>query len=88
MKINWKVRVKNKMFWVAVVPAALLLIQVTLVPFGYRFEIEPLNSQLLAIVNAVFALLTILGVVNDPTTNGTADSTNALNYEAPRKDVK
>lgn len=86
MKINWKVRVKNKMFWVSLVPAALLLIQVTLVPFGYRFEIEPLNSQLLAIVNAAFALLTILGVVNDPTTQGATDSTKALNYKAPRKD--
>lgn len=73
MKIDWKVRIKNKMFWVSLVPAALLFIQVLLVPFGYRFEIELLNSQLLAIVNAAFALLTILGLVNDPTTKGISD---------------
>ena len=28
-KINWKVRVKNKAFWLALIPAVLLLIQVT-----------------------------------------------------------
>lgn len=86
MKINWQVRIKNKMFWVTLVPATLLFIQVLLVPFGYKFEIEPLNSQLLAIVNAAFALLAILGLVNDPTTSGATDSDKALNYTAPRKD--
>lgn len=73
-KIDWQARIKNKTFWITFVPAALLFIQVMLVPFGYRFEIEPLNSQLLAIVNAAFALLTILGLVNDPTTKGITDN--------------
>lgn len=72
--IDWKTRIKNKMFWVTFIPALLLFIQVALVPFGYKFEIEPLNSQLLAIVNAAFVLLTILGLVNDPTTKGISDN--------------
>ena len=81
MKINWRVRIKNKSFWLAIVPAFLLLGQVVAVPFGYDFKIEPLNSQLIAIVNAVFAVLSILGVITDPTTAGVSDSTQALKYD-------
>ncbi|PEH48068.1 phage holin [Enterococcus faecium] len=84
--INWKVRLRNKSFWLAIVPAALLLIQVVAVPFGYEFKIEGINNQLIAIVNAVFAFLSILGVVTDPTTNGVTDSEQALNYSKPKKD--
>lgn len=82
--INWKVRMKNKSFWLAVVPAALLLAQVIAVPFGYNFEIDNINKQLLDIVNAAFAFLSILGVVTDPTTKGVSDSEQALNYEEPK----
>jgi phi LC3 family holin len=82
--INWKVRMKNKSFWLAVVPAALLLAQVIAVPFGYNFEIDNINKQLLDIVNAAFAFLSILGVVTDPTTKGVSDSEQALNYEKPK----
>ena len=81
MKINWKVRIKSMNFWLAIVPAFLLLVQVVAVPFGYDFEIEPLNSQLIAIINAVFAVLSILGVITDPTTVGVSDSTRALQYD-------
>ena len=81
MKINWKVRIKNKSFWLAIVPAFLLLVQVVAVPFGYDFKIEPLNSQLIAIVNAAFAVLSIIGVITDPTTVGVSDSTQALKYD-------
>jgi phi LC3 family holin len=82
--INWKVRMKNKSFWLAVVPAALLLAQVIAVPFGYNFEINNINKQLLDIVNAAFAFLSILGVVTDPTTKGVSDSEQALNYKKPK----
>lgn len=86
--INWKVRIKNKSFWLAVVPAALLLIQVIAVPFGYKFEIDAINKQLLDIVNAAFAFLSILGVVTDPTTRGVSDSEQALSYSRPKEDNK
>lgn len=85
-KINWKVRVQKKSFWLSLVPALLLLIQVIAVPFGYDFKIEPLSSQLIAIVNAVFAVLAILGIVIDPTTAGVADSKEAMAYIEPKKD--
>ena len=86
MNINWKVRIRNKNFWLALIPALLLLVQVVAAPFGYKWDFGVLNQQLAAIVNAVFALLSILGVVNDPTTAGSSDSAQALTYEEPRKE--
>lgn len=84
--INWKVRVKNKNFWLALIPAILLLIQTVLTPFGYKWDFGVLGQQLTAIINAVFAVLSILGVVNDPTTDGLTDSTQAMTYTTPKRD--
>lgn len=81
--INLKVRLKNKLFWLALVPAILLLAQVVAVPFGYKFDIAGINKELLDIVNAAFAVLAILGIVQDPTTPGTKDSEQALTYVKP-----
>ena len=86
MKINWKIRIKNKMFWLSVVPAVLLLVQAIAAPFGYKFDFGVLNQQLAEIINAAFVVLAILGVVVDPTTHGVNDSTNALNYDQPKKE--
>ena len=74
MKINWSVRVRNKTFWLAVIPAALLLIQAVGEALGFPLELGGLGDKLLGVVNALFALLALLGVVNDPTTQGTGDS--------------
>ena len=83
--MNWKVRIKNKTFWLTVIPAVLLLIQVVAAVFGYTLDFGDLGNKLLAVVNAVFALLAILGVVNDPTTAGVADSKQAMTYLEPKK---
>ena len=83
--INWEVRIKNKNFWLTLVPAVLLLIQVLVAPFGYQWDFGVLNEQLAAIINALFAVLMILGIVNDPTTDGIADSKQALTYKTPKK---
>lgn len=83
--INWKVRLKNKAFWLSLIPAILLLIQVVAAPFGLVLDFGELGNQLLAIVNAVFAILAILGIVTDPTTAGVGDSAQALTYEEPKK---
>ena len=71
--INWVVRIKNKAFWVALIPAVLLLIQVVAAVFGYTLDLGDLGNKLLNVVNAVFAVLVILGVVTDPTTKGITD---------------
>lgn len=84
--INWKVRVKSKKFWLAMIPAVLILIQVVLALFGVTFDITNLQEKLLAVVNAVFVVLAILGIVTDPTTAGISDSKQALTYDAPKED--
>ena len=83
--INWKVRLASKTFWLALIPALLLLIQAIAAVFGFTLELEGLQAKLLELVNALFALLTILGVVADPTTAGVGDSRLALSYEEPKK---
>ena len=84
--INWKVRLKNKNFWLSLIPAILLVIQVVAAPFGLVLDVGELGNQLLAIVNAIFAVLVILGIVEDPTTAGVGDSARALTYTEPKKD--
>ena len=86
MKINWTVRLRNKAFWVALIPALLLLVQVVPAVFGFMLDLGDLGNKLLAVVNAIFAVLTILGVVTDPTTAGMSDSKQALSYQAPKED--
>ncbi len=73
MKINWNERIKNKTFWLTLIPGILLLIQVVGEVFGFTFDFGQLGSQLLEVVNAVFALLVILGIIIDPTTEGISD---------------
>ena len=84
--INWKVRVKNKAFWMAVIPAIALVAQAVAAVFGYTIDLTSIVGKLQAVVNAVFALLVILGVVVDPTTDGVYDSRRALSYDEPWKD--
>lgn len=83
MKINLLVRIKNKAFWLALIPALLLVIQAVAALFGYRWDFVVLNQQIAAVINAVFAVLAILGVVNDPTTAGVTDSDRAMGYSKP-----
>lgn len=85
MKINWMVRAKNKAFWVALIPAVLLLIQVIAAVFGYTINMGELGDKLIAVVNALFAVLSILGIVADPTTKGITDSEQALTYTEPKE---
>ena len=84
MSINWKVRLRNKTFWLSLIPAALLLVQVVAAVFGYTLDLGDLGNKLLAVVNALFAVLSVLGVVTDPTTKGVSDSTQAMNYDVPK----
>ncbi len=86
MKINWTVRLKNKTFWLALIPALLLLAQVVAAVFGYELHIDALGDKLTAVINALFAVLAILGVVTDPTTAGVSDSKQAMEYETPKVD--
>ena len=83
LMINWKVRIKNKNFWITVIPALLLIVQPILAVFGVSIDIGDVGNQLIALVDAVFVVLAIFGVVTDPTTKGLSDSERALTYDKP-----
>ena len=83
--INWRVRFKNKNLWLSFIPAILLLLQVIANVFGYNFDFGDLGNKLIAVVNAVFVVLSLLGVVTDPTTVGVSDSERALTYTQPKE---
>ena len=85
-KINWKVRVLNKTFWLTLVPALALLLQTFLAVFNVRLELGETIDKLLVFINALFAVLMIVGIVNDPTTAGLSDSSRALEYHEPSED--
>ena len=72
-----ELRLKNKVTLIALLGAIFLATQ----QFGLEI---PKNIQ--DGVNTFVYILVLLGVVNDPTTSGIADSKQALGYEEPRED--
>lgn len=82
--VNWKVRLRSKWFWVAIIPMILLLIQQVAAIAGVTLDFEDLQAQILAIVETVFMILGICGIIVDPTTDGFKDSAQAMTYERPR----
>ena len=83
MKINWKVRFKNKTWLVTFLLAVLAFIYQIL----GMFDIVPPVTQDMAtqLIAAVINILVAVGVVIDPTTSGASDSKQALNYHEPKK---
>ena len=75
-KINWRVRLRNKTFWLTLVPLLVLLTQ----QLGLNWVPENWES----IFGTVMAILTVVGIINDPTTAGITDSPQALNYVVPK----
>lgn len=84
--MNWKVRLKNKYFWISIIPALILVIESVAKCFGVTLDMTDLQNNLISVVNAIFVVLVIIGVVNDPTTDGLSDSNQAMTYETPKKD--
>lgn len=83
-KINWKVRIKNKMFWVTVVPALCLLIETVLAMFGVDVHLDYIgNVPTIDVLNAILTALAVMGVIVDPTTQGIGDSERAMEYTKP-----
>ena len=82
--INWIVRFKNKNFWLAIIPAFLLVVQAVAALFGAQIDLGDLGNKLLAVVDAVFGVLVLIGIVTDHTTEGLADSRQAMTYTEPK----
>lgn len=81
MKINWTVRFKNKVWLTSFVS----FVVATLYQLLAMFDVAPIVTQgeVMQIVAAVLQLLSLLGVIVDPTTKGLGDSERALAYEVP-----
>lgn len=81
--INWKVRLLSKQFWLLVIPAILLIVQIVANMLGFKLELDAIQAMILDLVNAIFALLLILGVAVDVTTPGIKDSPLTLDKTEP-----
>lgn len=66
MNINWKARLTNKTFWVAIVSAIVLLTQ----QLGYNF----FPSNWADVLNSILGICIILGIVVDTSTEGIGDN--------------
>lgn len=81
MRINWKVRFRNKAWLMAFTMAVLSFAYQVLGMFGIVAPIE--LSELESAIETIVGLLVLLGVVIDPTTKGLDDSERAMGYEEP-----
>lgn len=79
MQINWKVRLRNKA-WLASVLA--LIVSFIYDLLAMADFVPPLSEDwLMSLIQTLLTLLTALGVVIDPTTDGAGDSDRAMNYQ-------
>lgn len=83
MKINWKVRLRNKAWLMSVIALVITFVYDLLA----MLEIVPSVTEewIMGIVQTALTLLTALGVLIDPTTQGVADSDRAMLYVEPGK---
>lgn len=86
MQMNWKVRFKNKT-WLSCFIAAIVTFIYTMLGM---FDVAPSITQnsVMNVINAVLMMLSLMGVIVDPTTAGVGDSDRAMTYEEPYKDYR
>ncbi len=82
MNINWKLRFKNKVTLYALIAAAVNFIYTLLQIFEVVPKID--EATLLEGTSAILVVLSMLGIITDPTTSGMSDSKTALEYEKPK----
>ena len=83
MKINWKVRMQHKAFWVSLI--SLLIVLANQVAGIFNVDITIYNAQVTAITETVLGILALLGIIIDPTTSGASDSYQAMRYNKPKE---
>ena len=84
MNVNWRVRISNPNFWTSLIPALLLLVQAVAALFGWTIDLSDMQGKLILVVDALFTVLAMIGLVNDPTTATFSDSELAMTYEEPK----
>jgi phi LC3 family holin len=87
--VNWGVRLKNKAWVIAFVSQIMIVAQVILEGMNmlgwttFRLT-EQVQNEVLILVNGIFLILSMLGIVQDPTTKGYGDSERAMTYKEPK----
>lgn len=86
--INWKVRVKNPVFWTGLIGVLATFATGMAQLFGVDIAAQAGSWQqaLTALITAVFGVLALVGVTADPTTKGLSDSGQAMGYEKPKEE--
>ena len=83
MKINWKVRLKNKVWLGSFCSLVIGFVYSMLALFDVFPEVT--QSLVLQLMNQVLTFLGLIGVIVDPTTAGIGDSERAMGYEEPAR---
>lgn len=83
-KINWKLRLQNKVTLLAIISGILDVVYMILAACGVAPMVD--QSAVYAILSGIVKVLCLVGIVVDPTTSGIGDSQNALNYTEPKKE--
>ncbi|WP_342566645.1 phage holin [Psychrobacillus sp. FSL K6-4046] len=88
MNINWKIRLQNKIWVVGFISQIFILTELLLIAFKHIGITEymlshELESWVIAVVNVVFGMLSMIGLIQDPTTQHISDSKRALTYTRP-----
>ena len=81
MKINWKVRIKNPVFWITIIPAIATCAYTVLGCCGIVPTIS--QSELVELLMAIVSGMSTIGILVDPTTKGAGDSERAMSYDEP-----
>lgn len=85
---NWGVRFKNKAWVIAFISQLMIVAQIVLEGMNklgwvtFRLT-EELQNEVLMLVNGIFMVLAMLGIIQDPTTKGYRDSKRAMEYKDP-----
>lgn len=84
MKINWKVRFHSKTFLTGLVSLVIVFVYNMLQLLEITPQVE--QSVVMQVFEGILTILGMVGVINDPTTAGLADSNRAMTYTEPHKD--
>ena len=85
MKINLKLRLKNKAVLVSLVGACIAFIYQIFSLFGY---VPPIGQDVVVqFFGIIINILAALGIIVDPTTAGIKDGNQAMLYTEPKKEV-
>lgn len=93
MKINWRVRLRQPVFWAGLASAVATPVLVANgIELADLTTWDSVGGVVMGVVSNPFLLVTVLttalsflGITADPTTEGVKDSPNAMTYPRPKR---